>query len=197
MVNLNLQKTNILDRYLIILLCFFLFSCEKEKIAVERENSAGESKIPDNRIWNMDIDMTSGGITKARVWAGYVEREYLANYKYSVNVIDSGLKIDFFENGDVTGILKSKRGIINDLSEVFTAIDEVVFKSNSGYTLYTDTLIWDRKAAQIHTDSDVMMVKDNRDTLYGEGFVSDDRLESYEIRKPRGKAFLDDMKLKK
>jgi hypothetical protein len=145
----------------------------------------------------MDIDMTSAGKTKAKVRAGYVEREYLANYKYSVNNIDSGLNIDFYEKGEVTGVLNSKRGIINDLSEVFTAIDEVVFKSNSGYTLYTDTLIWDRKAAQIHTDSDVMMVKDSRDTLYGEGFISDDRLESYEIRKPKGKALLDDVKIKK
>lgn len=181
----------------LILTVLLVVSCEKEKIVAERSASAGENKIADNRIWKMDIDITSTGITKAKVRAGYVEREYLANYKYSVNNIDSGLEIDFYEKGKISGILNSKKGIINDLSEVFTAIDEVVFKSNSGYTLFTDTLIWDRKIAQIHTDSEVMMVKDNRDTLYGEGFVSDDRLESYEIRKPRGKALLEDVKFKK
>lgn len=186
-----------MTRFFFIVVCLFFVSCEKEKIVAQRSASDGESKIADNRIWDMDIDMTSAGKTKAKVRAGYVEREYLANYKYSVNNIDSGLNIDFYEKGEVTGVLNSKRGIINDLSEVFTAIDEVVFKSNSGYTLYTDTLIWDRKAAQIHTDSDVMMVKDSRDTLYGEGFISDDRLESYEIRKPKGKALLDDVKIKK
>ncbi|MBN2857400.1 MAG: hypothetical protein JXN63_03270 [Candidatus Delongbacteria bacterium] len=180
-----------------LLIVFFNLSCEKEKIVAERALSDGEQKIADNRIWNMDIDITNAGITKAKVRAGYVEREYLANFKYSVNNIDSGLEIDFYEKGEITGILNSRRGIINDLSEVFTAIDEVIFKSSSGYTLYTDTLIWDRKAAQIHTESDVMMVKDSRDTLYGEGFVSDDRLESYEIRKPKGKALLEDVKLKK
>lgn len=182
-------------RIAVIIFAVFILSCGSDgKINIERASLEEGKRIPDNRIWNMDIDITSEGKLKAKISAGFVERVYFANHNFSENFIDSGLIIDFYEKGEMTGILNSERGIINDLNEIWTATDNVVFRSLSGYTLYTDTLIWNRKTAEIHTDSDVMMVKDNRDTLYGKGFVSDDKFESYEIRQPRGKTFVDDIK---
>ena len=142
--------------------------------------------MSDNMIWDMDVTITNEGQIRAKFRGGYVERDNIGNSKYSLSRIDSGLVIEFFEKEKNTGMLKSERGTINDLSEVFTAIDSVVFKSTKGYILYTDTLIWNRKLAQIYTDCEIMMIKDNRDTLYGEGFITDEKFNSYEIKKPRG-----------
>ena len=35
-----------------------------------------------------------------------------------------------------------------------------------------------------------MMIKNKKDTLYGDGFVTDDKFESYEVKNPRGKAMI-------
>ena len=188
---MKLRKADILIKIAIIAAVFLLFACESGKISVERKSGAGSEGVPDNRIWDMDITITDGNSLKSVVKAGLVERDYFTDHRYSVSRIDSGLAIDFYESGKVTGRLRSRRGSINDLSEVFTAVDDVVFTSLSGYTVYTDTLIWDRKKAVIFTESDIMMIKDKRDTLYGDGFKGDDRFESYEIKRPRGKAVID------
>jgi len=192
---LNWQKRNILIRIFLLAAFILVISCENSKKPVETaftSDSGGE--IPDNRIWNMDVTVTSEGNIRAKLKAGYVERENFGNSRYTLSHIDSGLFIEFYEHNKITGILNSRKGTINDLSEIFTALDEVVFNSNNGYTLYTDTLVWDRKKAQIYTESDVMMVKDNRDTLYGKGFITDDKFEAYEIKKPRGETIIEEKK---
>ncbi|MBU4486348.1 MAG: LPS export ABC transporter periplasmic protein LptC, partial [Candidatus Delongbacteria bacterium] len=170
----------------IVVLFSFLYSCETGKKTVETTafSSSNSDKIPDNKIWDMDVNITSEGKLKGKLKAGYVERDNFGGSKYTVSRIYSGLIIDFFDNGKNTGNLISDKGNINDLSEIFTAIDNVVFKSDKGYTLYTDTLIWNRKNETIYTDSKIIMIKDSRDTLFGEGFITDDKFESYQIRKP-------------
>lgn len=169
-----------------------LVSCETSKKPVGMASSAAEGiKTADNMIWDMDVNITSEGELRAKFKAGYVERDNIGNSRYSESLIDSGLVIEFFEKEKNTGLLISDRGSINDLSEIFTAIDNVVFKSTKGYILYTDTLVWDRKLTQISTDCDVMMIKDNRDTLYGKGFITDDKFQAYEIKNPRGMTFIE------
>jgi len=189
---LNLQKANISIKAILLACVFFCQSCENSKQPVATSSSAGVVNTSDNMIWDMDVTITSEGRIRAKFKAGYVERDNIGNSKYSLSRIDSGLVIEFFEKEKNTGFLESRRGTINDLSEVFTAIDSVVFRSTKGYTLYTDTLIWNRKLAQLSTDCDVMMIKDNRDTLYGEGFITDDKFNSYEIKRPRGETLIEE-----
>jgi len=182
-----------LIRLFFIICLILLQSCGTNKKPVGTDSSAiaGSANTSDNMIWDMDVNITSEGELRAKFKAGYVERDNIGNSRYSVSRIDSGLVIEFFEKEKNTGLLISDRGTINDLSEIFTAIDNVVFKSTKGYTLYTDTLVWDRKLTQISTDCDVMMIKDKRDTLYGKGFITDDKFSSYEIKQPRGMTIIE------
>ncbi len=171
----------------------FSAGCSR-KNPVGKTSSQENGSVSDNRIWDMEVNITNEGELKAKFFGGYVERDNVANSRYSENRIDSGLRIDFYQKGQRSGILTSRRGNINDLTELFSAWDDVVFSSEKGYVLYTDTLIWNRKEAKIFSDSDVMMVRDGRDTLYGVGFVTDDSFGSYEIEKPRGRAVIEDGK---
>ena len=66
------------------------------------------------------------------------------------------------------------------------AIDNVIVESDSGVTLYTDTLSWDNTAEIIFTNDLVMITTESNDTLYGIGFESDVNMEHWKILKPRG-----------
>lgn len=140
----------------------------------------------------MDVVITNSGVIKAKFKGGVVEKDNIGNSKYSESKIDSGMTLLFFEKEKQTGELVSERGAVNDFKGIFKAIDNVVFKSTTGYVLYTDTLTWLRKEAVITTDSPVMMIKNEKDTLYGNGFTTDDKFESYEVKNPRGKAVINE-----
>ena len=66
------------------------------------------------------------------------------------------------------------------------AIQSVVVKSDSGITLFTDTLSWNHSKQRIFTDDPVQVVTENQDTLYGVGFESDTEMEYWKILKPSG-----------
>ena len=187
---MKLLKKNIWAETFFIILLVSLNGCSR-KNPVEKTVSQNMGPVSDNMIWNMEVNITNENELKANFFGGYVERDNVANSRYSENRIDSGLRIDFYEKGLRSGRLTSDRGNINDLTELFSAWDNVIFSSEKGYVLYTDTLIWNRKEARIYSDSDVMMIRDGRDTLYGEGFVTDDSFGSYEIKKPRGRAVIE------
>ena len=186
------QRVNTLIRFVVILLFLQLISCSKQP-----ENSKATSKghvgnLPENKIWDMDVMITNSGKLKAKFKGGIVERDNLGNSKYSESHIDSGMTLLFYEEEKQTGELVSDRGAVNDLKGIFKAIDNVVFKSTTDYVLYTDTLTWLRREAVITTDSPVMMIKNDKDTLYGDGFTTDDKFESYEVKNPRGKAMINE-----
>ena len=61
------------------------------------------------------------------------------------------------------------------------AIGNVVAISDSGITLYTDTLYWDAKNEKMSTEDSVMITTLEKDTLYGIGFESDSDLENWVI----------------
>ena len=66
------------------------------------------------------------------------------------------------------------------------AIGNVVAVSDSGITLYTDTLIWDSKKEKMSTDDPIMLTTQKNDTLYGVGFESDSDLQNWKVIKPTG-----------
>ncbi|NOR45375.1 MAG: LPS export ABC transporter periplasmic protein LptC [Candidatus Delongbacteria bacterium] len=179
-----------MTKLIVILLLLQLMSCSKQPENSKVTSNGPVGNLPENKIWDMDVMITNSGKLKAKFKGGIVERDNLGNSKYSESVIDSGMTLLFFEEEKQTGELISDRGAVNDLKGIFRAIDNVVFKSTTGYVLYTDTLTWLRKEAIITTDSPVMMIKNEKDTLYGDGFTTDDKFESYEVKNPRGKAMI-------
>jgi hypothetical protein len=66
------------------------------------------------------------------------------------------------------------------------AIGNVVVLSDSGVTLFTDTLSWDNLREKVYTDDEVIFITEEQDTLYGIGFESDVELKHKKILKPTG-----------
>ncbi|MEJ2543942.1 MAG: LPS export ABC transporter periplasmic protein LptC, partial [Calditrichaceae bacterium] len=96
---------------------------------------------------------------------------------------------DFYNNeGKHTSVLTSEGGKVFDNNQDMLAYGNVIVISDSGMTLYTDTLKWDNKKQKIISEVPIMITTEEGDTLYGDSFISDPNLRNREIINPHGKS---------
>lgn len=168
----------------IILFCAaFIVGCE-EKVKPSVLSGVTSSQLPSQESWNSTISFSDSGIVKAIVKAGHI-------YAYDntqVTYLDSGVIVDFFdESGKHTTQLTSFRGTVNERTNDLEASGNVVIKSDSGTTVYTEKMFWDNQRQLIHSPEFVRIVSP-KEQLQGTGFESDHNLRNYTIFKVTGKA---------
>ena len=66
------------------------------------------------------------------------------------------------------------------------ASGNVVAVSDSGITLYTNTLTWSSREEKLRTKDNIMITTEKADSLYGVGFESDSDLKNWRILNPCG-----------
>ena len=109
----------------------------------------------------------------------YNERQYI--------LLDQNVDADFFNEEEIyTTNLISNIAEVDEEEDFLVAIGDVVVVSDSGVTLFTDTLSWDNIREKVFTDDSVIFITENQDTLYGIGFESDVELNNWKILKPTG-----------
>ena len=97
------------------------------------------------------------------------------------------VKVDFFDKKqNHVAVLNSEKAEVDQNSNNMKAIGDVIAVSDSGITLYTDTLYWNAKKEKMSTMDSVMLTTTEKDTLYGIGFESDSDLQNWKIIKPSG-----------
>jgi len=172
-----IQKT-----FFILLLGGLFFACSKSD---QKALPSGNTVYPDQESWQATMLITKDGKTVGRLKAGHV-RKYL-NKK--ITLLDKNMRIDFYDQqGRHTSVLTSRGGKVFDARQDMLAYGKVKVVSDSGLTLYTDTLNWNNKEQKIYSDIPVMIVSKDQDTLYGDRFKSDPNLTHYEITNPHGKS---------
>lgn len=162
------------------ILFLIILSCSSR---VEDQDTATREGLPDQESWNVIITLTDHGITRSIVRSGHLEkyddRQFI--------LLDENVDADFYdENENHTTNLKSLLAEVEEGNDFMRAMENVVVVSDSGVTLYTDTLVWDSKEELIYTEDNVMLTTEEGDTLYGIGFESDIELENWRILKPSG-----------
>ena len=166
-------------RYVVLVLTFFLTYCDK-KDEIVVSSRLGR---PDQESWGVTIFLTDEGIIKAKIRSGHLEkyndREFI--------VLDSSVNVEFFdENENHTSTLICNIAEVNEKSNHMRAIGDVTAISDSGITLYTDTLIWNSREEKMFTDCNIMLTTQQKDTLYGVGFESESDLKNWVILNPSG-----------
>ena len=165
--------------WIFIIMMTLLSSCAKQSI----DDLPSREGMPDQESWGVNIILTDQGHIRAKVRAGhlekYNEREFI--------ILDSNVTVDFFDpNEQHTSILTSNMAEGNQSSNDMKAIGNVVAVSDSGITLYSETLIWESKGEKLHTKDRIMITTLENDTLYGVGFESDSDLKNWKIIDPSG-----------
>lgn len=171
-----------------ILIYFLLVSCSDPQI---REAGSKRAGLPDQESWNVTITLTDEGLRRAVVKSGHLEKY---NQRRFI-LLDQNVVVDFFDSEERhTSNLVSEIAQIDEKTNFMTAIDNVVVVSDSGVTLFTDTLSWDNRKELVFTDDSVMVHTEENDTLYGVGFESDVSLQYWKILQPSGVTGWDDDK---
>ena len=113
------------------------------------------------------------------------QKKFLAFIEY---LIMNGLvEVDFFDKKQKhVAVLNSFKAEVDQKTNNMKAVGNVIAISDSGITLYTETLYWDSKNEKMSTEDSVMITTLEKDTLYGIGFESDSDLENWKILNPSG-----------
>ena len=164
---------------------FLLIIFVSPSCSTSNPNGTGEKRDgrPDQESWGVTISMTDAGLQRAIVQAGHLEK---FNDRLYI-LLDQKVEVDFFDLEEKhTSRLTSQLAEVDEKSDFMRAIQNVVVKSDSGVTLYTDTLSWDHSLEMIYTDSPVIITTEKQDTLYGVGFESDVQMNHWKILHPSG-----------
>lgn len=154
-------------------------SCTKQSV----QDLPSRKGMPDQESWGVNIVLTDQGMIRAKIRTGHLEKY---NEKEFI-MLDSSVIVDFFDSDEKhTSILTSNRAEVDQSSNDMKAIGNVVAVSDSGISLYSNTLIWDSKNEKLRTKDKIMITTLEKDTLYGIGFESDSDLENWKIINPSG-----------
>ena len=164
----------------ILFLFLFVLGCEVDEVKKIGKSRQG---MPDAESWDAIITLTNEGVKRAVIRAGHLEKY---NEKKYIR-LDDNVDADFFNENEVyTTNLKSKVDEIEEERDFLIAIGNVVVLSDSGVTLFTDTLSWDNIKEKVFTENKVVFITEQNDTLHGIGFESDVELNNWKILKPTG-----------
>ena len=164
--------------------CFFVlifqFACQSNELQRSGETRQGR---PDAESWDAVITLTNKGATRGVIRSGHLEKY---NDKEFI-LLDQNVDADFFNEEEVfTTNLKSLVAEIDEEEDFLVAIGNVVVVTDSGVTLFTDTLSWDNQKEKVFTSDSVIFITEKKDTLYGIGFESDIELNNWKILQPTG-----------
>ena len=158
----------------------FQFACQSNELQRSGETRQGR---PDAESWDAVITLTNKGAKRGVIRSGHLE-------KYNDNefiLLDQNVDADFFNEEEVfTTNLKSLVAEIDEEEDFLVAIGNVVVVTDSGVTLFTDTLSWDNQKEKVFTSDSVVFITEKKDTLYGIGFESDIELNNWRILQPTG-----------
>jgi LPS export ABC transporter protein LptC len=133
---------------------------------------------PSQVSYDTEIRFTNEGLSRATLSAGRI-RVY---DKRRQTVLDSSVRVDFFDReGKHSSVLTGRWANINDQTKYMVAYDSVKIVSDSGTTVYTDSLTWNNETQRINSPAFVRIVEKSGRVTTGHGFESDQSLTNYKI----------------
>ena len=164
-----------------LLVCF---SCRKNDESFRRQ---GEIEIlPDQELWNARIVFT-----KNEQITSILDAQHIIIYERTgLTVADSSFVLDIFNaKGEHTSKLTADSGVVAG-EDSLEAYRNVVAVSDSGVTMSSERLFWNRALQTVRTDTFVVLTTET-DTLYGDSLISDESLQNWQVFNPRGRSARD------
>lgn len=167
-------------RVLLLLLTSIAFTgCNQDsKVQPTVTGIVIEDEQPSQTSYDAELRFSNEGLPRADLHAGRI-RVYDRRRQ---TVLDSNVKVDFYNGeGQHSSVLTARWANINDQTKYMVAYDSVKIVSDSGTTVYTDSLTWDNEHQKITSPAFVKIVEKTGRVTTGHGFESDQSLTNYKI----------------
>ncbi len=174
----NIRRPAILITVLLTIIIFI--SCNPGTEEAVEKRVLGKDE-PIQELWPFNMELTKNG--KVSV---YITSDYMALYDRDIErVIIGSVKAKFFDaEGNISSVLTADSSYWNRRTNIYTARSNVVVEADTG-TLYTEEFHFNRASDLLFTEVYFTFISKG-DTINGEWFESDNRLENYHIKKAKG-----------
>lgn len=166
-----------------IWLGLFIFFLACGDLSKNNDSEELNYNVPDQESWNTEIVVSQSGQKKAIIYTNHL-RKY---NKLDKILMDDSVHANFYDSlGRRKSQLTSDRARINTKKYNIYASDNVIVESDSGVTLFADSLRWLNQVDLILSDAPVTFITKEGDTLKGNSFQSNARLENWQLSNPTG-----------
>jgi LPS export ABC transporter protein LptC len=144
----------------------------------------------DNVVWEprehpvmLFSDTTILDLYEGNRLAWKVKTAYLERWGGSDSIFVKPIFADIYDSlGNKAAFLRADSGNLNMRMTFVRAYGRVYALSPKGAAVRADSLLWLKKDDKIRTDGPVRVVGETGDVLQGIGFISDSKLENWNIR---------------
>lgn len=167
---------------------FLFFGCEKNNIEKIQAFTAPEN-LPQQEATNFETLFTDSGevrfTLKAPKLLGF-ENDGDPFYEFP-----EGIElVKYDENQDIVSSITADYAKQYEKEDKWEAKNNVIATNLDGDTLKTEHLIWEEKNEKIYSDEYVKIIRPDQ-IITGIGFESDQAMENWKIKNPKGTIFIE------
>lgn len=166
-------------KLIVFCLCLpmIVISCGERKVKPGVNKNIRVEELPAQESWDSRVIFSDSGKTKAVLETGHLRVFTEGQY----TLLDEGVKVNFYNDDEqVSTVLTSLKGRVDDASQNLFAIDSVVAVNDSGVKINSDELMWRNKDKKIVSEKFVTITTP-KEKIEGYGFESDQSLRNYVI----------------
>lgn len=191
------MKIYSLGRYLAVALPFLgsailLFSCEKKQTVVDEPNY---ETLMTEYSENMSIEMSENGNKSYYFETPLIEGYAMARDPH--REFRKGIKITMFEKDSAqttSATLEANYAIFYENRKLWEAKGDVRVVQSNGRKLNTTQLFWNQATHIIYSNVDCV-ITDRDQTIFCEGFESDEQMKDWSYRKVKGVTYFEESQM--
>lgn len=124
------------------------------------------------------LDLHEGNRLSWRLKTAYLER-----WSGTEKVFAKPILVDIYDStGAKVAFLRADSGSLDTYMSYVNAYGRVFAITPKGASVRADSLVWNKRDNVVRTESAVRVVSEDGDVLQGKGFVSDAKLENWQIQ---------------
>lgn len=166
---------------------FLLFACENNIEKIKAFSSP--ENLPTIEATNYKTMFTDSGEVRFSIKAPKLLR-FEGDGKPYIEFPDGVELVKFDEHQNIISSITADYAKQFEKEEKWEAKNNVVATNAQGDTLKTEHLIWEEKEEKIYTEEFVRIIRENQ-IVTGIGFQSDQSLQNWRIKNPKGTIYID------
>ncbi len=158
-----------------------LFSCQNDLQTIDTLTRIDEGPV--ESAFNVEVIYSDKGFVRMILQAEQMDR--FAGEEPHLE-LPKGLYVVFYDTlMHETSSMSARYAISYEDTEIIEARNDVVVINELGERLNAEELTWDQRQGIIYSDKFVKVTTDE-EVMYGEGFMADERFNTWSFDKPRG-----------